>query len=271
MSSLTEIKKQLTDEWMANETVQQKYGFVAGDNFDDKFRPASIANITFYIVAYIVWLRETALDSWREDVDATAVATRYGTKEWWHKIALTWQDGDMTSVIDGGVAYATLDETKQKVKFCAVVEDGRTLYLRVASGVSPNLSPLTEEELIRFQSYLNDVKPLGIRAVAQSYQSDFLSIATNIYYDGERIATDVETEVKAAIENYLASIVFGGMIYKSKMIDAIQAVNGVKDVEIISIACTPSGGTTVWMDRCYQPKAGWAKVGGYGINLYVEQ
>lgn len=270
MSSLSDIKKQLTDEFMANETVQQKYGFVAGDNFDDKFRPASMTNIIFYIVAFVIWLRETALDSWRSDVDATAVATRYGTKEWWHKIALAWQDGDITSVVDGGVTYAVIDETKQKVKFCAVIEDGRTLYLRVAGGTSSSLAPLTEEELTRFQSYLGDVKPLGIRAVGQSYPADGLTVFANIYYDGERVAADVESEVKAAIERYLASIVFGGMIYKSKIVDAIQSVPGVKDVEITYVAAIPSGGTSSWIGRSYQPKAGWAKIGGYGLNLIVE-
>lgn len=270
MSSLADIKKQMTDEWMSNEIVQQKFGFVAGDSFDDKFKPATMVNVIFYIAAYVVWLRETALDSWRSDVDATAVATRYGTKEWWHRIALAWQDGDVTSVIDGGVAYTTLDETKQKVKFCAVVENGRTLYLRVATGVSPNLAPLTEEELIRFQSYLGDVKPLGIRAVGQSYPADSLTIFANIYYDGERLLSEIDTEVKAAIESYLASIVFGGMIYKSKMIDAIQAVDGVSDVEITNIAATPSGGNPIWIGRNYEPKAGYAKVGGYGLNLIIE-
>lgn len=270
MSSLAEIKKQLTDEWMSSEIVQQKFGFVAGTSFDDKFKPASMVNIIFYIGAYVVWLRETALDSWRKDVDATALATRYGTKEWWHKIALAWQDGDITSVVDGAVAYNTIDDTKQKVKFCAVVEEGRTLYLRVAGGTVPSLAPLTEEELIRFQSYLSDVKPLGIRAVAQSYPADSLNVDANVFYDGERVLSEVETEVEAAIENYLSSIVFGGMIYKSKIIDAIQEVNGVKDVELIGIAAIPSIGSSLWIGRSYQPKAGWAKVGSYGLSFIVE-
>ena len=270
MSSLAEIKKQLTDEWMSNPEVQAKFGFVAGTSFDDKFKPASMVNILFYICAYVVWLRETALDSWREDVDATALATRYGTKEWWHKIALAWQDGDMTSVVDGAIAYSIIDETKQKVKFCAVVEEGRTLYLRVAGGTAPALIPLTNDELIRLQSYLNDVKPLGIRTVAQSYPADNLAVQANVYYDGERILAELESEVNSAIDNYLSSIVFGGLIFKSKLIDAIQSVNGVKDVEIISITATPSGGSSVLVGRSYQPKAGYAKVSSYAINLIIE-
>lgn len=270
MSSLIEIKKQLTDEWMSNETVQQKFGFVAGSSFDSIFAPVSVVNIIFYVVAFVVFIHETALESWRQDVDATALATRYGTKEWWHKIALAWQDGDITSVVDGAVAYTIIDETKQKVRFCAVVEEGRTLYLRVAGGTVPSLAPLTEEELIRFQAYLGDVKPLGIRAIAQSYQADTLTVAANIYYDGERVLSEVDSEVKAVIENYLSSIVFGGMIYKSKIIDAIQSVNGVKDVEMVGIAAIPSGGYSAWIGRSYQPKAGWAIVTGYGLNFIVE-
>lgn len=265
MSSLAEIKKQLTDEWMANETMQQKFGFVAGDSFDDKFKPATMVNILFYIAAYIFWLREAALESWRSDVDATALATRYGTKEWWHKIALAWQDGDMTSVVDGAVEYSVVDETKRKITYCAVREEGRTLYLRVACGSAGNLFSLTAEELARFQSYLNDVKPLGVRVIAYSYNADNVTIAADIYYDGEVSVAGVDVEVKRVIDEYLASIVFGGDIYVSKMVDVIQGVKGVVDVHNLKLNAG-SG----WQTRKLTPNAGYVKVTGYGLIYKVE-
>lgn len=265
MSSLAEIKKQLTDEWMANETMQQKFGFVAGDSFDDRFKPATMVNILFYIAAYIMWLREAALESWRSDVDATALATRYGTKEWWHKIALAWQDGDMTSVVDGAVEYSVVDETKRKITYCAVREEGRTLYLRVACGNAGNLFSLTAEELARFQSYLNDVKPLGVRVIAYSYNADNVTIAADIYYDGEISLAGVDVEVKRVIDEYLASIVFGGDIYVSKMVDVIQSVKGVVDVHNLKLNAG-SG----WQTRKLTPNAGYVKVTGYGLIYKVE-
>lgn len=265
MSSLAEIKKQLTDEWMANETMQQKFGFVAGDSFDDRFKPATMVNILFCIAACIMWLREAALESWRSDVDATALATRYGTKEWWHKIALAWQDGDMTSVIDGGVSYATIDETKRKITYCAVREEGRTLYLRVACGSAGNLFSLTAEELARFQSYLNDVKPLGVRVIAYSYNADNVTIAADIYYDGEVSVAGVDVEVKRVIDEYLSSIIFGGDIYVSKMVDVIQSVKGVVDVH--NLKCNAGSG---WQTRKLTPNAGYVKVTGYGLIYKVE-
>ncbi len=265
MSSLAEIKKQLTDEWMSNPEVQAKFGFVAGSSFDSVFAPVSVVNIIFYVVAYVVWLRETALDSWREDVDATALATRYGTKEWWHKIALAWQDGDMTSVVDGAVEYSVVDETKRKITYCAVREEGRTLYLRVACGNAGNLFSLTAEELARFQSYLNDVKPLGVRVIAYSYNADNVTIAADIYYDGEVSVAGVDVEVKRVIDEYLASIVFGGDIYVSKMVDVIQGVKGVVDVHNLQLNAG-SG----WQTRKLTPNAGCVKVTGYGITYKVE-
>lgn len=270
METIQEIKNELTAAFVADETVINSYSLDVTKTFEEQFSKVSIESIIFYVVAYFIWLRETALESWRSDVNETALATRYGTEQWWSKVSIAWQDGDMTSVIDGAVAYATIDETKQKIKFCAVISEGRTLYLRVATGVSPNLAPLTAEELGRFQSYLNDIKPLGIRVIGQSYPADNLSIFANIYYDGERLLSDVDTDVKAAIDNYLGSIVFGGVIYKSKMADAIKAISGIKDVEITNIGAIPSGGNNIWIGRKYQPKAGYAKVAGYGINYLVE-
>lgn len=265
MSSLAEIKKQLTDEWMANESVQQKFGFAAGTLFEDRFKPATMINILFYIAAYIFWLREAALEGWRSDVDATALATRYGTKEWWHKIALAWQDGDMTSVVDGAVEYSVVDESKRKITFCSVREEGRTLYLRVACGSAGNLFSLTAEELARFQSYLNDVKPLGVRVIAYSYNADNVTIAADIYYDGEVSVAGVDVEVKRVIDEYLASIVFGGDIYVSKMVDVIQSVKGVVDVHNLKLNAG-SG----WQTRKLTPNAGYVKVTGYGLIYKVK-
>lgn len=270
MSSLIEIKKQLTDEWMSNATVQEKFGFVPGTSFDSVFATVSIVNIVFYVVAYVIWMREKALESWRKDIDKTAIATRYGTKEWWHRVSLAWQDGDLSEVIDGAVDYAIFDETKQKVKFCAVVEEGRTLYLKVAGGNSPSLASLTVEELGRFQAYLGDVKPLGVRAIGQSYSADELQIIGSVYYDGELLALDIENEVKEAIETYLSGIVFGGIIYKTKLIDAVQRVEGVKDFELSGLEATAFGESAIVIGRNYEPKAGWARVSGYSLNLIVE-
>lgn len=270
MNSLIEIKKQLTDEWMNNATIQEKFGFIPGTSFDSVFAHVSVVNIVFYVVAYVVWMREKALESWRNDVDKTAIATRYGTKEWWHKTAIAWQDGDLSEVIDGGVSYSVVDQAKQKVKFCAVVEEGRTLYLKVAGGNSPSLASLTVEELGRFQAYLGDVKPLGVRAIGQSYSADELQITGSVYYDGELLALDIENEVKKAIETYLSGIVFGGMIYKTKLIDAVQRVEGVKDFELSGLEATAFGESAIVIGRNYEPKAGWARVSGYSLNLIVE-
>ncbi len=265
MKTIQEIKDEMTNEWMSNPNIKAAYQLDSTKSFEEQFSKVSLESIIFYIVAYVVWLREAALESWRKDIDATAISTRYGTKEWWHKIALVWQDGDMTSVVDGAVEYSVVDETKRKITYCAVREEGRTLYLRVACGSAGNLFSLTAEELARFQSYLNDVKPLGVRVIAYSYNADNVTIAADIYYDGEVSATNIDVEVRRVIDEYLSSIVFGGDIYASKMVDVIQSVKGVVDVHNLKL--NAGGG---WQTRKLTPNAGYVKVAGYGLIYNVE-
>ena len=46
-----------------------------------------------------------------------------------------------------------------------------------------------------------------------------------------------------AIEGYLAGIVYGGTFNKTKLVDAIQSVQGVVDVELGECQCQASGST----------------------------
>ena len=67
-------------------------------------------------------------------------------------------------------------------------------------------------------------------------KADELSIAVKVVVDplkinrqGVDIATS-EKVVEKAIENYLADIVYGGTFNKTKLVDAVQRVDGVVDV-----------------------------------------
>lgn len=272
MASFQEIKKQMTDKFMADTSVQAAFDFTPNTPFDSKFPAGSIENMMFDIVAEAMYGREYNLESWRSDVESAAAANRYGTKEWWHAKVKAWQDGDMVQVLDGVVAYPIVDETKQKITFVALVEEGRTLYAKVAQGSVGALSSLTQEEVERLQDYINDIKPIGIRAVAQSFDGDQINIPSLIiYYDGERNKTEVETEIRAAINSYLANIVFGGKIYKSKIIEAIAAVSGVKDVLLTQFTAKIAGSMYEQIvTRTYQPKAGWAQIGTINISSIIE-
>jgi len=272
MDSLESIKKQMTDAFMADSNVQALYGFASGASWEDTFAGVSIENIIFYIVAYVIWLRETAFASWSDDVQQTALATRYGTKQWWHAKALEWQKGDELIVSDSGeISYALTDTTKQVVKYCAVVEDGRSIYLRVAKGsigALQSLSQTTEDnELAQFSQYCALIKPVGMTVIAQSMEAVNIGISAKIYYDAQKSKTEIEETVKTAINTYLNTIEFGGVIFTQKIVDCIMATNGVKDCWAVKLLGADS---STELGRNYRGQSGYYAVNTWNINMEAE-
>ena len=94
---------------------------------------------------------------------------------------------------------------------------------------------------------MNRVKIAGVVLAIRSLPSDTVSIAATIYVDplsidrnGTRIS-DGSKPVETAIENYLKSILYGGTFNKTKLVDAIQGVEGVTDVELFSCSYSTDG------------------------------
>ena len=49
--SINDIKKTMTDAFMADADIREKYGLTADDTFDDSFSSVSLEKILFYIIA----------------------------------------------------------------------------------------------------------------------------------------------------------------------------------------------------------------------------
>jgi hypothetical protein len=272
MTDYEEIRQQVTEAWMGDDIIKEKFGITDVDNFNSRFpSPTFVAKIVD-IFTYLQSLLWQSFTSWKEDLSATAQQTRYGTKQWWHATALSFQENNqnLLAVSEGKVAYSVIDETLQVVKYAALSELGKTLLLKVATGVAGNLQPLNETQFQQFESYIADVKPLGVRVVCFSQAADIMSIGLNIYYDGERNQTDVSNEVKSAINNYIASVKFGGVILRTKIVDAAQSVAGVTDVAITSLMAAESEGELTAMGRAYTPVAGYANVTGWNLQLIID-
>ena len=88
---------------MADADAANLFGFQQGSRFDNRFSRAGLMRILFYVVAYVIALKERSLDAWKADIAATADSTRYGTWHWWVKTCKEFQNGDTTTVINGKV------------------------------------------------------------------------------------------------------------------------------------------------------------------------
>ncbi len=270
MSTIQEIKKEMTDTFMADSVVREKWGLLPTDEFEEKFKPASIENLLFYIIALCVWTREEYHKLWKQDVENTALSTRYGTKQWWHKMALMWQNGDAVEILDNGtIGYASENKQKRLVKYAAIVSEDRTVYIRVAKEMNGDLARLEDEELESFQAYINQIKPIGINVVAQSRNACEVAFYNKIYCNAQYDKTEVLNNVKTAIEEYLKSIEFGGVLYKNKIIDVVQGVEGVEDTNI-NYTVYDADGTVQAGGRYYISKGGYYNMRSWSVGAENE-
>lgn len=247
--SINEIKKTMTDAFMADADIREKYGLPADATFDESFSSVSLENILFYIVAACCHVLEVFFDTHKSEVDAKISRAVVASVPWYHKLALQFQYGD-SLVFDDTTqqfVYAAQDTKKQVVKYVAVRDRGTSIQMLVAGEKDSRPEPLSDDVLTAFKNYMNRVKVAGVVLAIRSLPSDTVSISATIYVDplsidrnGTRIS-DGSKPVETAIENYLKGILYGGTFNKTRLVDAIQGVEGVTDVELFSCSYSTDG------------------------------
>lgn len=244
--TIRQIKGAMTQQFMEDSTIIERYGFAAGSTFEDTFSAVSLESIWFSIVAAAIYVLETLYDAFREDVDAKIAEAVVASIPWYHKISLEFQYGDQL-VFDEktqGFVYPVIDTSKQIVKFAACRDLGGMVYV-LASKADGSGKPtaLSSAELSAFSSYLHERKPAGVLMQVASFAPDQVRVSMTVQYnpqvlnpDGQLIAQPGVYPVEDAINNYLNGIVYGGALNKTKLVDAVQAAEGVIDLVLNSVS-----------------------------------
>lgn len=238
--TVNEIKRTMTDSFMANETVRSEYGLAEGATWEGSFSNVSIENILFFIVSASIYLLEVIFDAFKSDVNETVRTAVVASVPWYHRMALEYQDGDELAFdeVTQSYKYETEHPAQRIVKFASVRDMGTSVQMLVSKSVDGMPAVLTNDELTRFKKYMQRVKVAGVILGIKSLPSDSIKINVKVYVDGllynksGTLVKDGTEPVKNAIENYLRNIIYGGTFNKTKLVDAIQAAEGVKDVEL---------------------------------------
>lgn len=272
--SITDIKKQMTDAFMADEYIREAYGFVEGDTFNGKFSSVSIESILFYIVAACIYTFEVLFDSYREDVNDT-IETSAHTARWYRDKALAFMR-DVPLVEDADY-YDTSDMTDEEieqakvVKYAAATEskDSSLLTIKVATkGNNGELQPL--DQTTDLAAYLAEIKDAGVRINLINRAGDVFFYEMDVYYNPLINANTVKSAVEDAVKNYVQGLPFDGQYSNMGCIDAVQKVAGVEVAEMKSAAARASSEMTMTsIDARYRPSAGYMKVGTAIINMKV--
>lgn len=272
--SITDIKKQMTDAFMADENIREAYGFVEGDTFNGKFSSVSIESILFYIVAACIYTFEVLFDSYREDVNDT-IETSAHTARWYRDKALAFMR-DVPLVEDADY-YDTSDMTDEEieqakvVKYAAATEskDSSLLTIKVATkGNNGELQPL--DQTTDLAAYLAEIKDAGVRINLINRAGDVFFYEMDVYYNPLINANTVKSAVEDAVKNYVQGLPFDGQYSNMGCIDAVQKVAGVEVAEIKNAVARASNEMTMTpIDARYRPSAGYMTVGTAIINMKV--
>ena len=237
--SISEIKRTMTDAFMQDEAIREAYELSPGKTrFTDCFSAVSLENLLFYIVAACHYVLESIFEKFTQDVEQKISRAVVASIPWYFDKAKVFQYGDalVLNPRTFGYEYAKVDTSKQLVKYVAVRDRGASIEMLVSAEQNGKPTPLSDDVLTAFKHYINAIKIAGVVINVRTRKADELTIAVKVVVDPLKInrqGVDIassEKVVKHAIENYLADIVYGGTFNKTKLVDAIQRVDGVVDV-----------------------------------------
>lgn len=239
--TLDEIKAAIRADFVGNITLQEAYGLDATKTFDEQFSAVSLESIWTFIVATAIYLLELIIDQKQTDIESMIASDYPFSFPWYYDMARQFQLGD-SLVFDETTykfAYATPDATKQIVQYVAIRqrEVSGVTKLQVYSAKA-NKAALSASELAAFQAYIQQIGAAGTHFEFISLAPDALTINLTVTYDPQVVGYDgtrlngTGKPVDEAVAAYLDGIKYSGSFSRTKLVDAVQAADGVIDVVI---------------------------------------
>lgn len=239
MRTVTDIKREMTTAFMANEALASAYGFPVGAPFEDHFSKVSVESIIMYVVAFAIYTLERLFNIHSNEINELVAAQKPHTTRWYHSKILAFQYG--RPLLPDSDIYDIVVEEEMIVKHAAVVEYQGKLFVKVAKGDTAK-EPLNPDELQAIKSYMAEIKDAGVRVDVVSKPADHIAIAMNIYYDpmvlsstGISLASGDDV-VRNAISHYVEhAIPFDGQFRTIDLIDVLQNTPGVVIPELVDV------------------------------------
>lgn len=262
--TITEIKDDITAEFMRNEAAAKRYGFIVGESFSAYFGNLSVESILFYVFAVAVWTLEKLFDSYRTEVDARIDEIIPHRPKWYRDKVLDFMKNHV--LIPDTDRYDTTGMTEDAITSAKVVkhavasesEDASLLTIKVAGEEGGRRCKLDTETERQLAAYIAEIKDAGVRPALVNADPDRFNCEVDIYYDPMLVAQTVETACREAIRNYIENLPFNGEYTNMALVDTLQSVEGVRIVEFKGASTSPAGESiTTAIDARTVPVAGY--------------
>lgn len=274
MRTIDEIKQEMQEAWMLNDTLAAAYGFETGTAFSSVFSKVSIENLLLYIVAVGIYALEALFREHKADVDAAIDETLPHRPKWYRDKVLQFMEGK--TLVEDTDRYDTTGMTDEDieaarvVKYAAATEsaDASLLTIKVAGETDGERTPLDQETETQLLAYLGEVKDAGVRIALVNQEADRFRCTVDIYYDAMLTSATVEAVCRKAIGRYIQNLPFNGEYTNMALIDALQQVEGVRIAELKDASVRVAGEQTLTaIDARHRPVAGYMKAETADVTL----
>lgn len=249
--TVTEIKKSITDVFISNADVQAAYLLTPGKTFEEEFSPSSIESIIFYSVAFVMFVLYSFFDFLKTEINTDIINYTHPTLKKYAEKIKTFQYGYTpiaeTDLYDNtGLTDAEI-EARQVIKYSAAIEQvfsnglfGVRIKVAGEDGGGERIQ-LPTPQLDAARSFLPRFKEPGVYCEITSDDADRLKLIIKAYYNplvlnsvGQRLDGFNNTPLQDAIDSFLKNLPFNGRFNLTKLVDAMQEVDGMVDPVIVS-------------------------------------
>lgn len=259
--TITEIKKEMTEVFMANDTIKTVYGIDPDRSFEDQFSKASLESVLFYVVAACMWTLEKLFDRHKQEVDELISELKPHSLRWYANKAKAFRYGKSLMADTDGYDNTGWSEEKiraqQVVKYAAVMEKDAVVYVKVATGEEGRRKPLTLDEKLALTAYFQEVKDAGVKLKVVNEPADEFHLEIDVYYDPQVFDNRLQRldgtgqAVHDRVASFVENLPFNGEYRNSALINALTALEGVVLVELkkatangkpVDAKCVPEAG-----------------------------
>jgi len=228
-----------------------------------------------YVIAVCQWTLENLYDIFVALVNSIVANMKPHTLQWYRNKALAFQFGyplvtdsdtyDNTGLSDDQIAAS------QVITYAAVIEtilnNRRVLRVKVATMINGDLGPVPADQLAAFTAYMEAIKDAGVSLQITTANPDGLKLSVDFYYDplilnstgGRNDGTDTQP-TQSAIDTFLKNLPFNGIFSINQLDNAIQAVQGYKDLRINYALAQYGALPYTSVNVMYIPDAGYLRI-----------
>lgn len=235
----------------------------------------AVWRLWLWIFAVGSWVIEVLFDRHVLHVAEVLDSKRVHTLRWYAEESKKFQYGYPLSWINNSFQYATDDANTRIVKYAAASERNGKVILKVAKDVGGTKTALSVLEKAAFTEFWSKYKDAGVTVEIISQSADKLKIFITIIRDrlvldgnNNLLRDNTINPVSLSIKEFGNSLEFDGILRLSKLTDAIQAAEGVIDVQLNAAWYKPAGGSYSVVDMSVEAIAGYFEL-SYDDSIFT--